>query len=90
MHVDLTNWKVLPSPSEKNLPLGINLVSDDRCQATCHPLERQITHGQKHMHNSRQSCGSGEAGSNVVSIIWPPQLHFGSRSKNFMTQQMSV
>ena len=21
MHVDLTNWKILPSPSEKNLPL---------------------------------------------------------------------
>ena len=23
MHVDLTNWKILPSPSEKNVPLSI-------------------------------------------------------------------
>ena len=26
MHVDLTNWNILPSPSEKNLPLQLSPV----------------------------------------------------------------
>ena len=51
---------------------GIYLVSVDRYQAIFHPLERQITRAQKHVQNSWQSCGSGEAGSNVMGIISPP------------------